>query len=137
MLTIGTVLKCSTAGTTTYGTTVGKIRNLNRSGIEATDVEIHTLDDAPNMTFEPGWLNAGEFAITVLYSASTTADFHTKLNSLFTGRVTAKWQLIHATTTIVEEFTGYVKSIGRDFPLDGFVAQDFTIKLTGAVGLTT
>lgn len=140
MQTQGTVLKCSTAAsTTTFGVTIGKIRNLSRTGVEATDVETHTLDDAPNMTSEPGWINPGEFAITVLYApdSTTLTVGHHILNSMFKNRVTGTFKLIHPTTTITEEFNAWVKGIGREYPLDGFIAQDYTLRVTGASGLST
>jgi hypothetical protein len=137
MIGIGTVLKCSTAGTTTFGQTIGQIRGISRSGLSVSPIETHTLDDAPNMTFAPGWVDGGELEIRVAYDPGTTSLAHVVLNSMFLNRVTGKWKFIAPTTTITEEFDGFITGVERPVEMDGLIEQTFTAKVTGAPGLTT
>lgn len=135
MVGIGTVLKCSTAGTTTYGITVGQVRSISRSGIAVDSIETFTLDDAPNKTFAPGWVDGGELSIRTAYDPSTTIG-HSQLNTLMTNRVTAKWKIILPTTTLIDEFDAFITGVERPIEQDGLIEQTFTCKVTGAPGLT-
>lgn len=135
MIGIGTVLKCSTAGTTTYGLTVGQVRSVNRSGVSVDAVETSTLDDAPNKTFAAGWVDGGELGFEVAYDPSTTIG-HSQLNTLLTGRVMCKWKLILPTTTLFEEFDGFVSGVDRPIEQASLIVQTFTVKVSGAPGLT-
>lgn len=137
MIGIGTVLKCSTAGTTTYGLTIGQVRGITRSGMSVASIETHTLDDAPNMTFAPGWIDGGELSIRTAYDPGSTGTAHAALNSMFMGRVTPKWMLIHPTTTIVEQFDAFITGVERPIEQDGLIEQTFTCKVTGSPALST
>lgn len=138
MVGIGTVLKCSTsAGTTTFGTTIGQVRGITRSGISVASIETYTLDDAPNMTFAPGWVDGGELSVRVAYDGSSTTIAHVVLNALMLGRVTGHFQLIHPTTTIKEEFSAFITGVERPIEQDALIEQTFTMKVTGAPGLST
>lgn len=126
---LGTVLKCSTAGTTTYGVTVGQIVSIDGPNASAADIDVTTLDSGSNFRqFKRGLVDMGELALQIAWDPSTTEQ--KALNALLRNGTTAKWMMVAPTTTIYEEFDGYVKGIGRSIALDAMTVSPVTIKVT-------
>lgn len=54
-------------------------------------------------------------------------------------RMNKAWKLYHGTTVAADEdtFNAYVKSVGREIPMDDVITADFTLKVSGLPGYTT
>ena len=129
LLGLGTVLKCSTAGTTTYGVTVGQIVSIDGPNASAADVDVTTIDAGTQFRqFKRGMVDPGELSLSIAWDPSTSDQ--KALNALLRNGTTAKWMMIAPTTTIYEEFDGYVKGIGRSIALDQMTVSPVTIKVT-------
>lgn len=134
-LGLGTVLMMSTDGTTTYGQTIGQLRGISGPNSEADDIETSTLDSTTFRTFTPSLINPGELSLDIAYDFANAVQ--KGLASQFKSRDETKFKVIFPTTTVSEEFAGYIKSIGREIPRDDLMTRTVVIKISGDPGFQT
>lgn len=131
MVGFRTVLKCSTDGSTTYGITLGQIISISGPNVSANDIDLSTLDSTSIfMQFAKGMVDPGEVVATVAWDGSTDTG-QKAAHELLRNQIVAGWKMIFPTTTITEEFMGYVKGIGREVSIQDLISAPITIKVTG------
>ena len=126
------------AVTTTTGLTeIGYIRNISGPGVTANDVDTTTLDSSSNYrTFAAGLLDPGEVTFGLVYDP--TAASHTRLARYMDTRYLATWKVMEGSSAgTLTTFTGYIKGMGREVPMDDVITCDVTVKVSGKPGYTT
>lgn len=132
----GTVLiLCSSDGTTENN--VAQVLNISGPGVSGNDVDTTTLDSSSNYrTFVGGLLDPGELTFSIVYDP--TAATHALLANFMGERYTANWKIaIGSSSGALQTFSGHVKGMSREIPLDDKVTCDVTVKVTGLPGYTT
>lgn len=126
-----------TVTTTTGAAEIGQVRSISGPGVSANDVDTTCLDSSSNYrTFSPGLLDPGEVTMNIVYDPTATAI--KRLTEYAGTRASKTFTIYHASSTgDTDAFTGYVKGIGREIPLDDLITADFTVKVTGLPGYTT
>lgn len=127
----------------TVNTTVGaevniaQIRNISGPGVSGNDVDTTTMDSSSNYrTFVSGLLDPGEVTFSLVYDP--TAASHTRLARYMGSRYTATWKVMETSSGgTLTTFTGHVKGMGREVPMDDVITCDVTIKVSGKPGYTT
>lgn len=135
-LGFGTVLiVCSSDGTTENN--VAQVRNISGPGVSANDVDTTTLDSSSNYrTFACGLLDPGEVTFSIVYDP--TDGTHTRLADYMGERYTATWKIAQGSSGgTLQTFSGYVKGMSREVPMDDVITCDVTVKVTGVPGYTT
>ncbi len=126
----GFTLKLSTAGSTTFGVTVGQVRSISGPSRSADVIDITTFDSTNNYREKAvGFLDGGEVTIGLIYDPGLTS--HTELSNMFDGRTTASFQVVYPTTTITVEFSGPISALGQEIPLSDVITADLTVAITG------
>ena len=123
--------------TTTGELLIGQVRNISGPGTDATDVDTTTLDSSSNFrTFVPSLIDPGEVSFQVAYS--TTITSHLRLAEYHKNLSAKTFKAYHGSTTgDSDSFSAYVKSMGREIPLDDLITLDFSLKVSGLPGYTT
>ena len=123
----------STGGTTT----IAAIRSISGPGTDATDVDTTCLDSSSNFrTFAAGPIDPGEVTFQLAYS--TTEASHGRLADMHENKTSYTFTLTHNTSgSDTDTFSAYVKSLGREIPLDDLITQDVGLKVSGLPGYTT
>jgi hypothetical protein len=131
----GSVLIVST--TTGGEVNVAQVRSISGPGVSANDVDTTTLDSSTNYrTFTCGLLDPGEVSFQLVYD-STDAT-HSRLARYMGLRYEADWKVCHSSTAGAStSFSGYVKGMSREVPLDDLITCDLTVKVSGSPGYTT
>jgi len=116
---------------------LAQIRNISGPGVTATDVDTTTMDSSTNYrTFAAGLLDPGEVTFSLVYDPTNAT--HTRLARWMRGRYSAGWKVYHGSTAGTgQDFTGYVKGMSREIPMDDVITCDVTIKVSGSPGYTT
>lgn len=130
------LIVCSTSDGTTENN-IGYVRNISGPGVSGNDIDTTTLDSSSNYrTFTPGLLDPGEVSFQVVYA--TTLATHKRLARIMGGRISSNWKVIHASSAgAASSFSGYVKAMSREIPMDDLITCDFTVKVSGIPGYTT
>ncbi len=124
--------------TSTGDLAIGQLRSMSGPGVDFADVDTTCMDSSSNYrTFVPGLGDPGEFTFSVVYD--TTSLSHSKLCWMMGQRMNKAWILFHGTTAAADSdtFNAYVKSVGREIPMDDVITADFTLKVSGLPGYTT
>jgi hypothetical protein len=95
------------------------------------------MDSSSNYrTFVAGLLDPGEVTFSLVYDP--TAASHTRLARYMGNRYTATWKVMETSSGgTLTTFTGHVKGMSREIPMDDVVTCDVTIKVSGKPGYTT
>ena len=123
--------------TTTGDANIAQIRNFGGPSASFGDVDTTTLDSSSNYrTFVPGLGDPGEVTLALVYDP--TAITHKRLTYYMGQRSVKGFKVYHGSTAGTEQtFNAYVKSLGRETPLDNLITADVTLKVTGKPGYTT
>lgn len=116
---------------------IAQLRNITGPGVDFGDVDTTTMDSSTNYrTFVPGLGDAGEVTLSMVYDPAHAS--HKILAEAAVNRTTKVWTIYHGSSTNdTDTFSGYVKGISREIPLDDLITADVTIKVTGLPGYTT
>ena len=130
----GAVLQVTT---TTGDAAIGQVTNISGPGVDFADVDTTTMDSSSNYrTFVPGLGDPGEVTFSVMYDPAAVP--HKRLAYYMGQRQVKSFKLYHGTTSADEDaFSAYVKSLGREIPMDGMITADITLKLSGKPGYST
>jgi len=124
--------------TTTGETNLAWIRGvMDGPGTDANDVDTTTFDSSSNFrTNTPGLIDPGEITFQLAYS--TTQLTHKRL-AYYHGQRSAKTFTMYrgSSAGTATAFSGWVKSIGRQVPLDDLITMDVTLRVSGKPGYTT
>jgi len=132
----GTVLiLCSSDNTTENN--VAFVRSISGPGVSGNDVDTTTLDSSSNYrTFVSGLLDPGEVTFNLAYDP--TAATHALIAHLMGERHTAAWKIAQGSSGgTLQTFTGHIKGMSREIPLDDMITCDVTMKVSGKPGYTT
>lgn len=124
--------------TTTGGeVNVAQIRNISGPGVSGNDIDTTTMDSSSNYrTFTAGLLDPGEISFTLVYDP--TAASHTRLARYMGSKYLATWKVAETSSAgTLTTFSGYVKGMSREIPMDDVITCDLTVKLSGKPGYTT
>lgn len=123
--------------TTTGLTEIGQLRNISGPGVTANDVDTTTLDSSSNFrTFSAGLMDPGEVSFSVVYDPGNT--MHKRLAYYMGQRLAKTFTVYYASSTgDTDAFSAYVKSMGREIPLDDVISCDYTLKVSGKPAYTT
>ena len=120
MIGHGATLSGSTAGT------IGKITNVDWSGIVIDDVEITDFDSTlKHREFEAGLKDAGEVTADLKFDATLASTVRDAEG------VTQTWTLTLNDTTSVLIFSGYLRSLALAVPIGDQVMMPVSFKITG------
>lgn len=128
MIGHGATLSGATTGT------IGKITNLDWSGLVLDDVE-KTDFDSEDMyrEYEPGLKEPGEITGDLKYDKTLMNTILNAINGDAAGAVSDElWTLTLATGAAIVA-RGYLKSLGAALPIGDQVTMPIAIKLTGKV----
>lgn len=113
------------------GATLGSIVSISGPGLEAADVDVsNLLSPFVWKQFLAGWADAGEVEFEVNFDTGTYATLFANF------RVPATWTITIGLSGASISFTGYVKSLKLDVPLETQVTAPFTVKVTGVPSYT-
>jgi predicted secreted protein len=129
----GTLLKRGDGGSPETFTTVSEVRSISGPSMETDEADVTTHSSAAAGAFREFILtliDAGsiEFEINYVYSDPT----HIGLRTDFLARTKRNWQLVLPGSIQTISFSGYVKTVPFEFPVDGPITQKITIRCTGA-----
>lgn len=116
-------------GATLSGATtgaVGEIISVSGPGATATDIDITNFASTAK-EFIGGLVDWGEMTIGVIYESTLAQTLDGRVSQ--TSEV---WTFTFSNTDTFT-FTGYIKGLGIENPMDDTVTQEITIKLTGSV----
>ena len=115
---------------------VGQIRSISGPDSEYDDVDTTTLDSSTNFrTFVAGLADPG--VVTIELVADPTLTSHTRLSTYHEAGSIKVWTISHPTSANTQAFSGYVKSIGQEIPLDDLITRSVSFKVTGDPGWTS
>lgn len=116
---------------------IAQVRSITGPGVDFGDVDTTCLDSSSNYrTFVPGLGDAGEVTLALVYDPAHAS--HKILAEAAVNRTSKVWTVYHGSSSNDSDtFTGYVKSISREIPLDDLITADVTLKVTGVPGYTT
>lgn len=127
---VGFTLKMSTAGSSTFGVTIGQVRSISGPAKSADVIDVTTQDSTNNYREKAvGFLDGGDVSLGVMYDPALSS--HAELNNMLDGRVLGRWQVIYPTTTVTKEFAGYVSGLSPEVPFGAEVTADVTIAVSG------
>jgi hypothetical protein len=78
----------------------------------------------------------GEVTASLVYDPTDAS--HTRLARYMKNRITANFKICEVSTGgSVSSFTGYIKAMSREIPMDDVITCDVTFKVSGLPGYTT
>lgn len=130
------LIVCSSSDGTTENN-IAQVRNISGPGVSGNDVDTTTLDSSSNYrTFVGGLLDPGEVTFSIAYDPTNAT--HTRLARYLNDRYTANWKVAAGSSAgTLTAFSGHIKGMSREIPLDDLITCDLTIKVSGKPGYTT
>lgn len=132
----GSVLQVTT---TTGDAAIGQITNISGPGSDFPEVDTTTMDSSSNYrTSVPGLGEPGEYTISLAYDPALTS--HKRLAYYMGQRQTKSFKVYQGGSTASfneDAFSGWIKGLSREIPMDNLITADVTIKVTGIPGWST
>jgi hypothetical protein len=130
------LIVCSSSDGTTENN-VANVRNISGPGVSGNDIDTTTMDSSSNYrTFAAGLLDPGEVTFSLVYDP--TAASHARLARYMGKKYAANWKVaLGSSGGTLTTFSGYVKGMSREIPMDDVISCDVTVKVTGKPGYTT
>jgi len=126
----GTTIKYAAVGVTP-DTLIAQVMDVSGPSIAVDDVEI-TNNDSPSeyKEYVPGLKDGGEVSFDIIYEESQCSTLY--------GLVGTKkdWRITKPDNSYIG-FTGYIKGLGDETPMNDAVKNSITIKITGAPTFTS
>ena len=117
---------------------IAQLTGVSGPGVDFNEADTTTMDSSSNYrTSVPGLGNPGDLTIGLMYDP--TAVPHKRLAYYMGQRSVKAFKLYHGTTAAGDEdtFSAWIKSLGREIPMDGMITADITLHVTGKPGYTT
>lgn len=120
--------------TTSTGTMpLAYVRSVSGPSATVDDVDTTTLDSTGGFrTFIAGLIDGGEVEMELVYDPSVAS--HATLGTRFKARTAHTYTITHPSTTSNAPFSGYIKGMSREIPLDDVVTCTVTFKVSGNPG---
>ena len=118
-----------TATTITGGTTgpLGEVTSMSGPSASVTDIDITNMASTFK-EFTAGLPDWGEVTIGLLYETVGAKNLDGRV-----GQPAEEWEVVLGGTAEKATFSGYIKGLGLEVPLDDVITQEITIKVTSAV----
>lgn len=129
----GTLLQRGDGGGPETFTTVPEVRSISGPSLETDEAEVTTHSSAAAGAFREYILtliDAGTIEFEINYVPSDPV--HIGIRTDFLNRTKRNWKLILPGSIQTISFTGYVKTMPLNFPVDDAIMANVTIRLTGA-----
>lgn len=135
MIGNGSVLQGQITFPTTTMLPVAHVISISGPDTAANDIELATLTSTSNfIDYCRGDVDPGELTISLAFSSTTSA---LQLGTQHTAGNSFKWKVVPPTTAAAEEFTGYIKSMGRAIERNAMITRSLGIKVSGDPGIAT
>lgn len=129
----GTLLKRGDGGSPETFTTVGEVRSISGPTIETDEADVTTHSSAASGAFR-------EFILTLIDAGNVEFDInyvptdptHIGLRQDLINRTKRNFQIVLPASAQTISFTGYVKTMPFEFPVDDAIMAKVTIRCTGA-----
>lgn len=129
----GTLLKRGDGGSPETFTTVGEVRSISGPTMETDEADVTTHSSAAAGAFR-------EFILTLIDAGTVEFDInyvpgdptHVGLRTDFLARTKKNWQIVLPGAIQTISFSGYVKTMPFEFPVDDAITAKVTIRCTGA-----
>ena len=129
----GTLLKRGDGGSPETFTTVPEVRSISGPSMETDEADVTTHSSAAAGSFR-------EFILTLIDAGTIEFDMnyvpsdpvHIGIKDDFLGRTKRNWQLVLPGSVQTISFSGYVKTMPFEFPVDDAITAKVSIRLTGA-----
>jgi len=129
----GTLLKRGDGGSPETFSTVGEVRSISGPSMETDEAEVTTHSSAASGAYK-------EFILTLIDAGSVEFETnyvpsdvtHIGLRTDFINRTKRNWQIVLPGAIQTISFSGYVKSMPFEFPVDDAITQKISIRCTGA-----
>jgi len=132
----GTVLQVTT---TTGDAAIAQLTNISGPGVDFAECDTTTMDSSSNFrTSVPGLGDPGDMSLSLMYDPAAVT--HKRLAYYAGQRSVKAFKLYQGGSTAASEedtFSAWVKSIGREIPMDNMITCDVTLHVTGKPGYTT
>lgn len=113
------------SGSVTLAGGFSDVTSISGPGATTTDIDITNMDSVAK-EFVSGLPDWGEVTIGLLYGGTDAQVLDGRI-----GQAAETWTLTFSNTDTFT-FSGYIKGLGLEVPMDDVVSQEVTIKLTGA-----
>lgn len=116
---------------------IAQLTNVGGPGTDFAEVDTTTMDSSSNYrTSVPGIGNPGDMTLAFMYDPAAAS--HKILAEAQQNRTTKVWTVYHGSSTgDTDTFSAWVKSMGREIPMDGMITCDVSLHVTGKPGYTT
>lgn len=141
----GTVLSWDIAGGTSY-TAVGQVKDITGPGITRGDIDVSDHDSANNYReFLPGLADGGNVTFSLGFDPANAQHIQTAGTGLMVsveqdGCIIPSWTIVNDTCagTATLTFDAYVNGYTFNFPVEGEITGDLSLKVTGrpVLGIT-
>lgn len=129
----GTLLKRGDGGSPETFSTVAEVRSISGPSMETDEAEVTTHSSAAAGAYREFILtliDAGSIEFEINYVPSDAT--HIGIKSDFLNRTKRNWQIVMPGSIQTISFTGYVKSMPLEFPVDDAIKAKVSIRCTGA-----
>lgn len=116
---------------------IAQLTGVSGPGVDFNEADTTTMDSSSNYrTSVPGLGNAGDVTLSMMYDPAHAS--HKILAEAAVTRTVKVFTVYHGSSTgDTDTFSAWVKSIGREIPMDNMITRDVTIHVTGKPGYTT
>ena len=116
---------------------VAQVRSISGPGVSFNDVDTTCLDSSSNYrTFVAGLGDPGELSFSLVYDSTATSM--SLLTRHMKNRTSTTFKVAEGSSGgTLTSFSGYVKAMGREIPMDDVISCDVTVKVSGLPGYTT
>jgi len=139
----GSELKLGDDGTTESFTKIAEVIDIGGASMSKDAIEVTSQDSTDGWReFIPGMRDGGEYSVSANWlPENATQDEATGLWSKFTDNDLHNFQIVTAVCdgtagTMDIDFAAIVTNLGQNMPLTEQAHLDFTLKVSGAVGIT-
>ena len=121
---------------TMNATAVGQIFDISGPNVSSDDIDVSSMDQSDNYkTFLRGMADGGE--VTFSLFADPADAQQVSLAAALDSGTTQAFALNFPTTTINIGFSAYVNGMSSSYPIDGAIARDVALKVSGDPGYTS
>lgn len=116
---------------------IAQLTGVSGPGVDFNEADTTTMDSSSNFrTSVPGLGNSGDLTLSMMYDPALAS--HKILAEAATNRTVKVFTVYHGSSTgDTDVFSAWVKSIGREIPMDNMITSDVTLHVTGKPGYTT
>jgi len=130
----GTLLKIGDGADPEVFTTVGEVQSISGPSFEIQEVDVTTHGSAAAgsyMESRPTLIDPGSVEFDINYVPDDAT--HIAIRTAALAKTVKNWKLELPGAVQTISFSGYIKSMPLEFPIDDVIKQKISVRLTGAV----